>query len=301
MHRTSLLLILLLATCSLLFSQDRKIAAGDAIEIVVYGHQELSRTVQVGANGAIDFPFMQNLPVDGLTLERLREIIVAQLSRYLDTYPVVTVNFSTKSTVSVHVAGMVKNPGILQVPVNSSLQGALAAAGGMLPGARAEAVQLRRTEAGRTTESVYDLELFLLEGDLKQNPALQEGDLVLVTGNPLLSTVKVIGAVNKPGAFAEYRGATVLDMLLQAGGPTVKADLGKVRYISPSRKKAVDFKIDLDRYFTAGEAAQLPVVKPGDVIIVPEKGPGLWRNLLTIARDVSTIAIAVWYVVRIND
>jgi protein involved in polysaccharide export with SLBB domain len=37
----------------------------------------------------------------------------------------------------------------------------------------------------------------------------------LVTGNPLLSTVKVIGAVNKPGAFAEYRGATVLDMLLQ--------------------------------------------------------------------------------------
>ena len=91
--RILILILLLLGSVISAEGQNATIKPGDKIEIVVYGHAELSRTVTVSQRGTIDFPFLQSLPVDGLTLDRLREIIFAQLSKYLDSYPVITLNF----------------------------------------------------------------------------------------------------------------------------------------------------------------------------------------------------------------
>ncbi|MBD3375428.1 hypothetical protein GF406_10370 [candidate division KSB1 bacterium] len=284
----------------LLFSQDRKIQAGDALEIVVYGHQELSRTVQVSDRGTIDFPFMQSLPVDGLTTERLKEIIVAQLSRYLDTYPVVTVGFSKVSTMTVSVLGMVANPGVVQLSMDATVQGAIAAAGGFLPGAKTQQVSLMRPQDNGYDTQEVNLERFVLEGKLEDNPGVSGGDIVLVTGNPLLSTVKVIGEVNAPGAYESFMGATILDMLLLAGGPSEESNMDKVKYISPSRKKSFEFSIDLDRLMASNEYYNMPIVKPGDIIVVPAK-KNIWRGALTLVRDISTVAIAVWYIARLYD
>jgi len=284
---------------SLLTAQERKIKAGDAIEIVVYGHQEMSRIVTVSPDGSIDFPFMQNLPVDGITLDKLREIVVAQLSRYLNSFPVVTVSYAKANAIFVNVMGMVQKPGVVQVPLYTTLQGAIGAAGGFAPGARINEVTLIRNENGRMTSNSYDIEKFLLEGDLKQSPVLNEGDVVMVTGNPLLSTVKVIGAVRAPGAFSIYSGATILEMIMQAGGPNEDANMAKIRLVSPSRKRNIEYVIDLDRLLKSSDLTQLPLVKPGDVIFIPKK-KNYWRSALAVIRDVSTITIALYYVTQIN-
>lgn len=280
-------------------SQERKIKAGDTIEIVVYGHQELSRTVTVNPQGAIDFPFMQSLPVDGLTMEKLREIVVAQLSRYLNTYPVVTVGFSKTNTFYVQILGMVRNPGLVPIPLGSTLQGAIGAAGGTLPTARLTDITVYRNQDGKVTTNSYDLESFLLQGDMKQNPLLTEGDVVMVIGNMVQSTVKVIGEVRSPGSFENFAGATIFDMILLAGGPAENANMSSVRYISPSRKKALEYKINLNKFFATGEFTQLPVVKSGDMIYVPKK-KNYWRSILEITRDVSTISLALWYIMQLN-
>lgn len=290
----------LLLLASLAFAQERKIKPGDAIEIVVYGHQELTRVVTVSPNGAIDFPFMQSVPVDGMTLDKLREIVVAQLSRYLNTYPVVTLSFSKSNTMVVSVLGMVKNPGLISMPLNSTLQGALAAAGGLLPGARHNEVTVSRDIDGRSVANAYDLEKFILEADMKQNPVVNDGDVIMVTGNPTLSNIKVIGAVRSPGIFEPAAGATVLDMLMRAGGPMDDANIKKVRLISPSRSKSMEYSIDLSKAFSSSSYYKLPIVKPGDVIYVPKKH-NYWKSALAVARDVSTLALAAYYIVRIND
>lgn len=303
MKQTRLLILLILVMLfSQSFAQERKIQPGDALQIVVYGHQELSRTVKVGENGQIDFPFMQSLPVNGLTLERLREIIVAQLSRYLDTYPVVTINFTESTTISVSVLGMVQQPGHKQLSIRSTLQGAVSAAGGFLPGARTQKINLLREKNNRMTSKSYNLERFVLEGDMKYNPTLQQGDIVLVTGNPLLSSVKVIGEVNDPGTYDAFMGATLLDMILQAGGPTEKARLSKVRYISPARKKSYEFKIDLEKILTTDEYYQMPVVKAGDIIVIPKKTEiNIYKTIITVVRDISSVLILAWYVERLQN
>ena len=298
-HYASILLFLLLLT-GIASAQERRIKAGDGIEIVVYGHQELSRVVTVSPQGTIDFPFMQNLPVDGLTLEKLREIVVAQLSRYLDTFPVVTLNFAKSNVININVMGMVKQPGIRQMPLYSNLQGAIAAAGGTMPGARVEAVQLMRGEPGKMATTQYDLQKFLLEGDLKQNPVLQEGDVIMVTAGNMLNNVKVIGEVRLPGAFEEFTSATVIDMIMRAGGPTANADIKKIRYVSPSRKKGAEYRINLEEYLAATASYPNPEVKAGDIIYVPKK-PGGWQAILPYASTISSILISIYYVVLIRN
>jgi competence protein ComEA len=49
---------------------------------------------------------------------------------------------ATQATITVHVAGWVLKPGLFELPENSRVADAVAAAGGLLPGASAEAVNL---------------------------------------------------------------------------------------------------------------------------------------------------------------
>ncbi|OPZ73505.1 MAG: Polysaccharide biosynthesis/export protein [bacterium ADurb.Bin478] len=292
--------ILLLILCISAFAQERKIKAGDGIEIVVYGHQELSRVVTVSPQGTIDFPFMQNLPVDGLTLEKLREIIVAQLSRYLEDFPIVTLNFAKSNVINISIMGMVKQPGIRQLPLYSNLQGAIAAAGGTAPGAKLTEVQLMRGEPGKMVAAKYDLQAFLLDGDLKNNPMLSEGDVIMVTAGEMLNTVKVVGEVRVPGVFEEFTSATVIDMLMRAGGPTANADIKKIRYISPARKKAAEYRFNLEEYLASSGTYPNPEVKAGDIIYVPKK-PESWRTYLPIVSGLSSVVISIYYIFRIQN
>lgn len=286
---------IILAFFVLVYAQERLIKPGDTIDITVYNHAELSRVVNVSSQGTIDFPFMQSLPVDGLTLDRLREIVVTQLTKYLNTYPLVTLSFAKTTTLSVNVLGMVNKPGVTQLPLYSTLQSAISAAGGYLTGSRIQEVSLTRVVKDETVTNTYNLEKFLLEGDWKNNPFLQDGDIILITGNPFLSTVKVIGAVNKPGAYDSYMGANLFDMLLLAGGTAPEANLKKIKYISTSRKKTINISFNLEKYLSAAEYARLPKVEGGDIIIISKKRNYL-KSLLSVVGTLGTFATALYYI-----
>ncbi|MDZ7721918.1 MAG: SLBB domain-containing protein [candidate division KSB1 bacterium] len=231
-------LLFLLFIAQPIASQDRIIKPGDSIEIMVYGHQELSRIVTVGADGSVDFPFMQNIPVDGMTIEELRRFMVAQLSKYLDGQPVVTVSFTESQLIRVSVLGYVHSPGTVQLPLSGTLQEAVSKAGGPLDGAKMDKVTLIRKEDGATKRREFNLVFLNLLGDMQQNPTLRDQDIVLVTGNPIFAGVKVIGAVNDPGIYDVFYGATVLDMIFKAGGLSEDADISAVRYVSPLKKRS---------------------------------------------------------------
>ncbi|MBN1482050.1 hypothetical protein EH223_07320 [candidate division KSB1 bacterium] len=283
----------------LLNAQTRVIRPGDTIDIVVYGHQELSRMVTVNQSGAIDFPFMQNIPVDGMTLDELRRFMEAQLSRYLDGPPVMTVSFTDTKVLVVSVLGHVKNPGTVQLAAEGTLQEALAKAGGPLPGASVEAISLIREEAGKAKKYQYNLYRLNLLGDLKHNPTLQSGDIVLVTGNSIFSSVKVIGSVNDPGVYEPPQGATLLDMIFMAGGLKKEADMSKIRHVSPTASESKEIELNLNEYFKAPYRYELPKILPGDIIIVPEKKV-LWRNVLQIVGPISSILTMIYTVTQIQ-
>ncbi|MBN1560798.1 SLBB domain-containing protein [candidate division KSB1 bacterium] len=292
-------ILFIISTAALLYAQDRLIRPGDTIDIVVYGHQELSRIVTVNANGAIDFPFMQNIPVDGMSLDELRRFMEAQLMRYLDGQPVMTLNFTDTKVLSVSVLGQVKNPGTIQLSAEGTLQEALAKAGGPLAGASVEAINLIRDEDGKTQKRQFNLYRLNLLGDMNHNPTLQNGDIVLVTGSSIFSSVKIIGSVRSPGVYEPPQGATLLDMLFIAGGLDRNADISKIRHVSPSAKQSKELEVNLNDYFAAPFRYELPRVLPGDIIVVPEKRQ-VWRSALTLIGSVSSILSMIYTVIMIE-
>ena len=80
-------------------------------------------------------------------------------------------------------------------------------------------------------------------------------------------TVYVMGEVAKPGAFETREGASFIDILANAGGPTRFADTRQIRIIRADGKIE---QVDLVK-FADGSGGQLPAVRPGDAIFVPEK------------------------------
>ncbi|MFN4180522.1 MAG: SLBB domain-containing protein [Armatimonadota bacterium] len=163
-------------------------------------------------------------------------------------------------TVRVTLLGAVSKPGTYEVSVGSRVMDLLSQAGGLMPTANISNVSVNRRG------EVINLNLTKLwEGDLGQNPELQDGDLVLI---PASQRIWVTGAVQRPGSFDYQPNMTILDAISIAGGPRSleEADLSAVKVISGEIARTVN----LEAAFRTG-AVNLEPIRPGDIIVVPER------------------------------
>jgi polysaccharide export outer membrane protein len=163
-------------------------------------------------------------------------------------------------TVRVTLLGAVQKPGTYEIPIGSRVMDLLSQAGGLLPTANMSNVSLNRKG------EVLTLNLGKLwEGEMEQNPELQDGDLVLV---PASQRIWVTGAVQRPGSFDYQPNMTVLDAISIAGGPRSleESDLSAVKIVSGDTVRTVN----LEAAFRTGALSVEPI-RPGDIIIVPER------------------------------
>jgi len=219
----------------------------------------------------------------------------------LPSPPAVTAIFSGTATISVSVLGQVSLAGVVQLPHESRLQGALIKAGNMLPGADLSAIALLRIENEKTSTNTYNLESFLIHGDLAQNPLLKDKDIIIVTGNPLFDKVKVLGEVNAPGTYNAFQGASILDLIFMAGGFTKEADPSKIQFISLSDEQTMELEIDLSKYFKSPQSySHLPKVKGGDVIMVPEKKKSIWGATWGVVKEILSLGQIVYWIYLIR-
>ena len=282
----------------LLSGQDRLIKPGDAIEIIVPQTKELSQTIVVAPDGTVDFPGMQGLPVDGVTLQRFKDVLVNQLSPYMGSSPLVMVRYSESYPIRVNVLGQVVMPGMHQIANTATLQGAIGAAGGFIPGAQLAKIKLLRTTNSGKIEQKVNMEQFYLNGDPSALPMLQDEDTIVVPGNPLATSVKVLGAVENPGSYQLAFQTSLLDALFLAGGPTDEANLKKIKVVSMTGEKAREVSINVKELLAANALRSIPMVMPGDVVYIPEKKLS-WGKFFSIARDVSTL-VSMYYLIYIT-
>jgi len=84
------------------------------------------------------------------------------------------------------------------------------------------------------------------------------------------SQVKVIGQVNTPQALPFREGMTVLDAVLAVGGLAPFAAGNRSKVIRSENGKPREIKIKLDNVVNKGDMATNIVLKPGDVLVVPQ-------------------------------
>lgn len=279
-------------------AQERRIQPGDVLQITVLGRPDLSRTVTVRSDGTMLFPFLGEERLTGLSLTQLRILITTRLIPYVEGgRPAVDILWGeeakAKDAVTVTVLGMVGAPGVFSVASRSGVQGAITAAGGTKVGARRREIKLRRMTDGGPVEISVDIEKFMETGDLEYIPLLQEGDIIIVPGGLTSGAVKVLGAVEKPGTYEPTAGATVFDMLTQAGGVTKSARVSSIRLVRAGAGLSEEYTVNLSEYLQTGKQTDSPAVEPGDIIIVPSKLIS-YEKVLNFARDLTVLLSLVY-------
>lgn len=94
----------------------------------------------------------------------------------------------------------------------------------------------------------------------------------VIVSNPVgsLGQVKVIGQVKTPGGLPYREGLRVLDAVLQVGGISQFAAPNRAKLIRVENGKQTETRIRLGDLLEGGDLDQNLLLKPGDVIVVPQ-------------------------------
>jgi len=167
------------------------------------------------------------------------------------------------------VLGEVAKPGAYEIQPGMTILELLTVAGGATPKADLRKASFARR--GDTSLQNLDLEALLSGRDEKLNVKLQNGDTLILREN--LQRAVVIGDVPKQGEIALTGGETVLDLLVQAGGPGPQADLAKATIMRKGKDgKPTNVPIDLKKMLQAKDKKGAMAVQHGDLLFIPTKG-----------------------------
>ena len=87
-------------------------------------------------------------------------------------------------------------------------------------------------------------------------------------GEKLKINTYVWGQVYKPGLYIVPDDTDLLTLISLAGGPREDAKLTKIRIVRPTAQGEKIIWIDLKKYIETGDEKMIPVLQPGDTVIV---------------------------------
>ena len=171
---------------------DYIMCPGDVLQVVVYGHEDLSTMAGntqnspyvVRPDGRVSFPLIGDVETTGKTVTQFREEITSRFSKYI-IEPQITVNVVKLGTTRVYVLGEIKRPGLYELEKSHRVIDALAKAEGFTEKSAKKNIFLVR--AGSTEVEKLNVNDFLTKADQKANLVLNEGDCLYLTSNHKVS------------------------------------------------------------------------------------------------------------------
>jgi protein involved in polysaccharide export with SLBB domain len=194
----------------------------------------------------------------------------------------------------VRIAGAVRTPGEYELVTDMRVRDLLFRAGGLLPDADLEQVQLERAVNNEKAVLPLNLVKLLLDGDESQNVRLQFDDVVIVPSMLALARVVFVeGRVRKPGGYPWRANETVSTLLVRAGGPVLEeerpvaasqdAQAASAQALAPADLRAAYIErtstdgrkakvgVDLHRLIVVRDPGADVRLQPGDVLILPAR------------------------------
>ncbi|KEY90819.1 polysaccharide export protein [Candidatus Photodesmus katoptron] len=170
---------------------------------------------------------------------------------------------------AIKVFGEVNSPGSFSYKENIDLIDILMRSGGVTRYATIEKIRI----ISNNSPKLFNLKNYLDTGNTYLLPKLNPGSTVFVPKQEDeiksgFNTIYVMGEVANPGAYESKDGATFIDILANAGGPTRFAETRQIRIIKENQKV---IKFDLTAYTEGLKDSVIPNIAPGDSIFVPEK------------------------------
>lgn len=181
-HIVLLIIVITVVTAKVTGAAEYRLVSGDIISISVWGHEELEvKELAIRPDGQISVPLVGEIMAAGLSSSQVTNSIVLGLSEYIKN-PKATVNILKFATTRIYVLGEVVKPGMYEIEKQHNLLDAISIAGGCTKDAAKKKVCIIRS--GQTSHSITANLLDLLKkGDMTQNYALDDGDVVYLSGN----------------------------------------------------------------------------------------------------------------------
>jgi polysaccharide biosynthesis/export protein len=247
-----------------------RIGARDLLEIKVFGQDKLNTTARVSEQGKITFPYLGEVPVEGLTSSELERRLVQLLEKNLYRNPEVSVRILEFQSKQVSVLGAVAKQGFVELVGRETLLEVITAAGGLMRDAGKEIIVFRKQPDGSSTPLHIVVDDLMQKGDPRSNILVEPGDTIMVQVDKAVP-IYVSGEVKNPGVLQVMKSSipTLTQAIAQAGGFTDQARKGKVivtrREEGGGEKK---FEIDVTR-IQGGKEKDFPLME-NDAIFVPK-------------------------------
>ena len=150
----------------------------DKIEVTVFGAPDLSRAVQVGADGNIRLPLIGNFEALGKTTTELENLIADRVRGRYVRDPDVTVSINTVAQL-ITVDGSVNRPGMYPVVAGRmTLIRAIASASGLTDFGNVNYVVVYRQAQGKQLAGLYDLRA--IRQGIYADPEIYANDVIYV-------------------------------------------------------------------------------------------------------------------------
>ncbi len=183
----------------------------DVLEITVMRHPEVSGQFIVNNEGNVQYEFVGDLKVDGLTKDEVRKLLTEKLSAYIID-PEITVKMVGYNSKIIYVVGEVGRPGKIYMQGDTmTVHEALVEAGLPLLSAKTNAGRvITPSDTGSPMIRKVNVEKLLYHGDLRENLVMRPGDTLYVPPTFLAKTMRVIQPVAAPIGTAAGTGRTVM-------------------------------------------------------------------------------------------
>lgn len=122
-------LLLVIASAVESNQEDYILGPGDKIAIQVYGEDDLSVQALLGSNGKVNYPFLGELNISGLTIKQVESLITKGLKGRFLVNPNVYAQVEGYRPFYIH--GEVKKPGAYPFNPGMTINQAVALAGGL--------------------------------------------------------------------------------------------------------------------------------------------------------------------------
>lgn len=188
------------------------LGAGDVVKIQVYDHPDLTTEVQLNSDGALAFPLIGEVKLQGLDYTEAESLIAKKLidGNFIKK-PNVNVLIVQYRSQRVAVLGEVNKPGRFALDSATNIIDLLAIAGGISGGGGDTIVILRGDERIEYRLS----KLTQLSNPEKRHIKIINGDVVYI---PRAPQFYVYGEVSRPGVYRLEPKMTMMQALSVAGG-----------------------------------------------------------------------------------
>ncbi len=257
---------------------DYPIGVYDQIIVSLWNGAEATLDYTVARDGSIFPTSIGKIYLQGLTFENVRALLTRRFKAFVPPSTNISVSIGQPRTVSVNVAGEVKNQGPVTVSAFTNAFNVIALAGGPTNLANLREIQIKRN--GRVID-VLDVYKYLTTGDFGKHIYLDNNDFVIL--QTVEKKVKAEGKFKRPMFYQLKKDEGMKALLKYSGGLEGDAFSSGVKIYRTELEKQIIKDVNAtaiinptnDTRFTNEDFALVD----GDIVKVIAVNPGLVNKI----------------------